>query len=293
MKNTQENQRKMIQEVIEKFKENKLIQIFTPTVGEFSAYNNYVHEDHQKEMVKLTSPNGEIQALRYDSTISMITSKLVEEEGDFFYMEPQFSYDFEQMGIVERRQLGVEYITKQPQKGKMNHNFETCMLLVKEISNLLCEGEYQIEVSYSNLMDELILPLRFPSRQEEELKYYIARKNERKAIELMNKHGIELFIQKRFFEQAKIREYFDEVLMKSETLNVPEKIQTWIKSMIPLNKKLEKQLIFDFNPSVYLNYYEGNIFKVYDLESHKEIISGGEYFFSEYNIRGCGFSIKL
>lgn len=283
---------RVIQRVIEKFKDNNLIQLFTPTVGGLSAYDYYIHEDKQKEMVKLNSPNGEIKALRYDSTISMITSKLV-EEGNYFYMEPQFSYDFEQMNIIERSQLGVEYVAKQSQQEKGNLNFETCMLLVKEISNLLCSGEYQIELSNSKIMDGLMSSLGLTSHQEKELKYYVARKNEHKTIEVMNKYAVDIPVQKQFLEQTRMREYLSNSVIKGEKLKIPTAIQQWIGSMVPLNNRLEQELIIDFNVSAYLNYYEGNIIKVYDMESHKEIISGGEYAFPEYDIRGCGFSIKL
>ena len=180
MKNKKENQTEILEALIEKFKDNKLIQLFTPTVSALSVYDSYVDADHQKEIVKLNGPNGEVEALRYDSTIAMITSKLFSKEGHFFYREPQFSYDFDQLKIRERTQLGVEYVQKKSEI-KGSSYFETCMLLVKEISDLLCAGSYQIELSNSKIMDDLLLPMKLEEKVAENLKYYIGRKNERKA----------------------------------------------------------------------------------------------------------------
>lgn len=287
----------MLDTLIQKLKRNHLTQLFTPTVVNFSLYEKYVHEDHLKQIVKLNSPNGEIKALRYDSTISMIVSKLPENKEHFFYIEPQFLYDFDNMRIQESTQLGVELIEYQKnntnEKTNLISNFEKCILLVKEISDLICTGEYQIEVSNSNLIDTLISPINLEWKSTCDLKHYISRKNERKVIDVLEKNQVAKETQEELLKLMRIRGLPNEIESTSNEVELPEEVCKWLDSIGVLNKKLDQSVIIDLTSSDRLTYYQGNVFKVYDLTSHKEIISGGEYVFEDFGISGCGFSIKL
>ncbi|GAB6109758.1 ATP phosphoribosyltransferase regulatory subunit [Fusibacter bizertensis] len=287
----------MLDTLIQKLKRNHLTQLFTPTVVNFSLYEKYVHEDHLKQIVKLNSPNGEIKALRYDSTISMIVSKLPENKEHFFYIEPQFLYDFDNMRIQESTQLGVELIEYQKnntnEKTNLTSNFEKCILLVKEISDLICVGEYQIEVSNSNLIDTLISPINLEWKSTCDLKHYISRKNERKVIDVLEKNQVAKETQEELLKLMRIRGLPNKIVSTSNEVELPEEVCKWLDSIGVINKKLDQSVIIDLTSSDRLTYYQGNVFKVYDLTSHKEIISGGEYVFEDFGISGCGFSIKL
>lgn len=295
-----ENNNSKLASVVKKLQVNNLKQLFTPTVIDLSVYEKYVHEDHLKQIVKLISPSGEVNALRYDSTITMITSNLVNDQDNIFYIEPQFSYDIDNMKIQETTQLGVEFVINHPSVGikekteleKMK-SFEKCMLLVKELSELICAGEYQIEVSHSKLVDILIKPITLEVKSVNELKHYISRKNERKVLDVLKKNKVNKSEQDQLLKLMRIREPLIELKHKSVEINLPREVKTWMESICKLNEKLDQSLLIDLTASDRLTYYQGNVFKVYDMTTHKEIISGGEYYFEDYGLSGCGFSIKL
>lgn len=295
-----DNNNSILESVVKKLQVNNLTQLFTPTVVDLSVYEKYVHEEHLKQIVKLISPNGEVKAIRYDSTITMITSNLVKDQDRLFYIEPQFSYDSDNMKIQETIQLGVEFVISHPKVGinekvesdKML-NFEKCMLLVKELSELICSDEYQIEVSHSKLVDILIKPITLDLKSENELKHYISRKNERKVLDVLKKNKVSKSEQDQLLNMIRIREPLITLKHKSNEINLPREVKTWVESIGTLNEKLDQSIMIDLTASDRLTYYQGNVFKVYDMASHKEIISGGEYYFEDYGLSGCGFSIKL
>ncbi len=295
--NLKDNNNSILASVVKKLQVNKLTQLFTPTVIDLSVYEKYVHEDHLKQVVKLISPNGEVKVLRYDSTITMITSNLVKDQDNIFYIEPQFSYDVDNMKIQETTQIGVEFLIHQPSNEKVERdkmlNFEKCLFLVKELSELICTGEYQIEVSQSKLVDILIKPITLDMRSENEIKHYISRKNERKVLDVLKRNMVNKPVQDQLLKLMRIREPLIALKHKSDEINIPREVKTWMESIDTLNEKLGQSLIIDLTSSDRLTYYQGNVFKVYDLTSHKEIISGGEYYFEDYGLMGCGFSIKL
>ncbi|MDH8678209.1 ATP phosphoribosyltransferase regulatory subunit [Fusibacter bizertensis] len=289
-RNLSENRGLAFESVIQELRKENLVQLFTPTVIDFSLYEKYVHVAHQNQIVKLSAPNGIVKALRYDSTISMIASNQVHSDDKFFYIEPQFAYDFDNLKIMETTQLGVEFI-----EGQSDHisSFEKCILLAKSLADLLCTGEYQIEVSHTDLVDTLTRDIELDLKSTNDLKHYISRKNERKVLDVLEKNQVDPLIQNRLLELSRIRASVTELTSNENSFDFPNEINEWLSKMMTLNLNINQPLVIDFTSSYRLTYYKGNVFKVYDMTSHKEIISGGEYCFKAYGVRGCGFSIKL
>ena len=99
---------------IETILEKAFKRIQTPTLLPLKTIEPFVHPDHHGQIAKMVSPSGEVLALRYDSTLSLVVSEGAKKQNRVYYMEPKFSFDFNKNRVVETMQIGIErFITEQ------------------------------------------------------------------------------------------------------------------------------------------------------------------------------------
>ena len=82
---------------------------------------------------------------------------------------------------------------------------------------------------------------------------------------------------------------YNKVLEEVSKLNLPKAIRSWLEGIGALNID---GVTIDLTVSDRLNYYSGNVFKIYDLNAHKMILSGGMYTLKDNGIKGVGFSVE-
>jgi ATP phosphoribosyltransferase regulatory subunit HisZ len=96
------------EKAIETILEKAFKRIQTPTLLPLKTIEPFVHPDHHGQIAKMISPSGEVLALRYDSTLSLVVSEGVKKQNSVYYMEPKFSFDFNKNRVEETMQIGIE-----------------------------------------------------------------------------------------------------------------------------------------------------------------------------------------
>ena len=280
------------EKAIETILEKAFKRIQTPTLLPLKTIEPFVHPDHHGQIAKMISPSGEVLALRYDSTLSLVVSEGVKKQNSVYYMEPKFSFDFNKNRVEETMQIGIERFMTQADLLDDRRYFEM-VALAEELASSICEGPFITEVSHTDGLDSLIGVMTLSSSETLKLKHYISRKNKQQSQKLMIKNRIAVDAQQQLLALMDCRGSYDEVLSKLVELSPPIGILNWVRTLEGLEKQSKGKLVIEPTASDRLGYYRGNTFKIYDILNHREIISGGCYAFDAFDVKGVGFSIYL
>lgn len=274
-------------DILKRLKEQGLSAYNSKTVLPLEAFESYVHPEHMPQMVKLIAPSGMVEVLRYDSTIACAAAYDATTQNNFYYDEPRFYYDFTKGQIIEEDQMGVEWMMR------TNENVDTEKLYYSEvlplaiqIAEIMTEGAYQLELGRTGILEAILACYPEEKVDLERLSYYFSRKNKRKVSETFteNSKTLELILA-----VMGCRGSYKRVLEEVSKLNLPESIRMWLEDIGALNMD---GVTIDLTVSDRLNYYSGNVFKIYDLNAHQMILSGGMYALKENDIKGVGFSVE-
>lgn len=251
------------------------------------AFESYVHPEHVPQMVKLIAPSGMVEVLRYDSTIACASAYDATTQNNVYYDEPRFYYDFAKGQIVEEDQMGVEWMMGADEKVDTEKLYYTEVLpLAIQIAETMTEGAYQLELGRTGILEAILACEPEEKVDLERLSYYFSRKNKRKVSEAFTENSKTL---ERVLAVMGCRGSYNRVLDEVSKLNLPESIRMWLKGIGALNMD---GVTIDLTVSDRLNYYSGNVFKIYDLNAHQVILSGGMYVLKENGIKGVGFSVE-
>lgn len=278
--------------IIEAILEKEFERIQTPTLLPLKDIEPFIHPDHHGQIAKMISPSGDVLALRYDSTLSLVVSESAKKQKSVYYMEPKFSFDFNKNCVVETMQIGIERFTTEKDRCHDSRYFEM-VSLAEELAQSLCEGPFITEVSHTDGLDSLIGTMALSNSETLKLKHTISRKNKQQSQKLMTKNKIDLEAQQKLLALMDCRGSYVEVLSKMVKLSPPEGVLAWVRTLEALDRQSKGQLVIEPTASDRLGYYRGNTFKIYDISSHREIISGGCYAFDAFGVEGVGFSIYL
>lgn len=257
------------------------------TVLPLDAFESYVHPEHMPQMVKLIAPSGMVEVLRYDSTIACAASYDATTQNNFYYDEPRFYYDFSKRQIIEEDQMGAEWMMGAEENVDTEKLYYTEVLpLAIQIAKTMTEGAYQLELGRTGILEAILACYPDEKVDLERLSYYFSRKNKRKVSETFteNSKTLELVLA-----VMGCRGSYNRVVEAVSKLNLPEAIRRWLEGIGALNID---GVTIDLTVSDRLNYYSGNVFKIYDLNAHQMILSGGMYVLKENGIKGVGFSVE-
>lgn len=274
-------------EILKLLKGKGLRAYNSKTVLPLEAFESYVHPEHVPQMVKLIAPSGMVEVLRYDSTIACATAYDPTSTNNFYYDEPRFYYDFTKGQIVEEDQMGVEWMMGAEENVDTERLYYTEVLpLAIQIAKTMTEGAYQLELGRTGILEAILACDPEEKVDLERLSYYFSRKNKRKVSETFteNSKTLELVLT-----VMGCRGSYNKVLEEVSKLNLPKAIRSWLEGIGALNID---GVTIDLTVSDRLNYYSGNVFKIYDLNAHKMILSGGMYTLKDNGIKGVGFSVE-
>lgn len=279
--------------------EKKLIElgyqkIETPLLSDFNQTRTYLSEVEQKNAIKVTSPDGRVLNLRYDSTLAMVLSQTNKIEQNIYYFEPNYFYDFEKNQLNEVYQIGIEtakfgiakvdQINSELAYGLESLELAIILLKAKERTNLL------IEVSNESLFMEVLDEVRLEAEEKEKLLYFIKRRNAREIRICLEKNAVPINVIEILVKLTSHPIQLDLVLSMTENVGIFNKLTQWLKI---ISQRIGGDLLFEGLPDTSKLYYSGLSYRIYDKENHLLSVSGGCYYFEDFEVAGCGFTIPM
>jgi|GEM_PF-3933288 len=283
-------------------------QIQTPLILNHTHSMPFMTVETQQKQVKLQGLNGEMLALRGDSTIALILCGVVKNIDPssthrIYYDEPNFYQDFDKRVIAEVRQVGVEIISNQNET-----DFVEVLGLAIAIAQKVCGPQILVEISHATLLKQVINRIADDdAKKYEALLYYLNRKNTREALKQLNDSSSFDTVKIMIEELLTTPKSLDECIYRLASLNtiasieLIESFQPILNWLTNIQSEIKGMLSEDFgtvsmhfDPALIIDkpYYTGETFKIYDTKRHVNIITGGTYRFDTYDVNGCGFSIK-
>lgn len=277
----------MKSKILKQLTECGINAFYSKTVFPIQTFEPYVHPEHLSKLVKLISPSGAVEVLRYDSTIACASAFTPFTQSCFFYDEPRFYFDFDKGQIIEEDQMGIEWMVPfEETLDTENLYFEKVLPLAIQIAEIMTEGAYQLELGKTGILESIFETYPQNDVDLERLNYYFSRKNKRKVSDTLsdNRKLLDLVLT-LMASRGSYQQISDHLF----NIKLPSSFHTWLERIKTVDLK---QLTIDLTASNRLNYYSGNVFKIYDLKAHEVIISGGMYTFSTKGVKGVGFSVE-
>ena len=265
------NLRKNLTKNLEKYNYINIEASFFEEYDLFKLFNN---KTVIEETVKVINNKGEIQILRPDITLNIMkkVSELWEENSliKLCYDSTIFKNSLYST-IKERREIGAEFLGD----NSLNSDLEI-LLIVKEI---LMETKNSVLVIGNNkYIKALLEELDLSKLELDKLIYCIYKKEKKGLIKILYKSEVSEEIKEKIYQLVEIEgnELYD---LKKGFLNKNMKIGIEeieiIKNTIESNEFIK--IIFDIALVSEYTYYDGIVFKGYNLNLNKSFIKGGRY----------------
>lgn len=254
---------------------------------------------NQESLVKVLSGFGDVLALRYDNTTSIIQNivpKWEEEmELKLFYNSMVYRNDT-RTGAQEIKQLGVEYLGDSGLDGDV----EVTLLALNILEKF--NEEFVLEFSNSKYIRGLFQAMKLDGIQEKKLKDLIYRKNKFEILEYAKTLDLDKEIEDCLINIFDFQGDISKVAGNAKKYYMNDTMKEALKEIMVLKDYVlkngySKRIHFDLSMVTELSYYDGIIFKGYYPNVFSEIISGGRYdaftvVFGE-KIPALGFSLDL
>jgi ATP phosphoribosyltransferase regulatory subunit len=269
--------RKNIEREIENYFESRGYCIIEPRV--FQEYDDFILSNLRKDSsntVKVLGGDSKIYVLRPDITTNILSQIFSKWEGEpplKVYYNSKIYRNESRGKILQNYQMGVESLGDYASIA----DGEIVEMAVSIMSTL---GEnYILELGSSKFLDEFFKGIDINNEDELELRNFIAKKNrdslrlKLESLKLQN-----TILDKIFDLQGDMREVID--MVKSCDIN--KEMRSALDSLVSLvelfdNKDIINRIKLDLSMVPDLGYYDGIIFKGYNLGTATKIISGGRY----------------
>lgn len=248
-------------------------------MSKFEEYDLYAKNKDflvSDNVITFTDTNGKLMALKPDVTLSII--KNTEDNPDMtqkvFYNENVYRVSKGTNTYKEILQAGVECF------GKVNEN-EICEVITLAVKSLSLISDFPVlNISYMDIMEELLSPLDLSSKEKKECY---------KAISEKNVHELENILANNEYKEnlsmlSELIEIDDKLVIAKEKLNdifrkYNKKLPSSLEKIIDLlsESDVKEYIKLDFSVSQDVNYYNGIVFKGYIKEVPLAVLSGGQY----------------
>lgn len=266
--------------------------IQTPLLQPYALLQRNIHSTYHSEMVKLITPKGEVQVLRYDNTLAAINIMNERRLDRIFTMEPVYRINGQSLKIEERYAMSAEFMATPSSERDMN-----LLNLAFDVIRSMHQDSFIFEISHTDWLKVLLSvePALFAVKPQLELA--LTKKNPKDLKKLLLPFQSHLKHYEDLIYALTAHGPYSSLIKKLES-------NAYIHVLSPLLKGLENtlkdlppwalsKLHLDLAYPPKLSHYTGLYFQALSTKTNTCLASGGAYLYNECPSEGIGFIIYL